>query len=157
MNQLFHKTAVLFLFFTSVFFILITGISLLSKQAIQADDASMIKIAFSSVTLLMLINIYDIISFWIYGKRREFFVKKLAGTTPAQQIRTSLVNFLLIVGLSFVIGFGLASAVSAITKIIGISVAATIKALLSGMALSLAFGWPMLTQRVQAIYRGQRL
>ncbi len=157
MNQLFHKSTVLFLFFSSVFFILITGISLLAKQDIQADDASIIKTAIISVTLLLLINSYDIISFWISGKRREFFVKKLAGATPAQQIRTSLVNFLLIVGLSFIIGFGIASAVSAITNIINISIAAISKALLSGMALSLAFGWPMLTQRVQAIYRGQRL
>lgn len=157
MIQLFHKTTVLFLFFSSVFFILITGISLLAKQAIQADDASMIKIAISSVTILMLINIYDIICFWIRGKHKEFFVKKLAGATPGKQIRASLVNFFLIVGLSFIIGFGLASAVSATTNIISITAAATSKALLAGTALSLVFGWPLLTQNVRTIYRGQKL
>lgn len=157
MKQLFHKSTVLFLFFSSVFFILITGISLLSKQAIQADDASMIKIAISSVTLLMLINIYDIISFWISGKRREFFVKKLAGATPAQQIKESLINFLLIIGLSFIIGFTLASAVSATTNIINISIAASSKAMLAGTAVSLFFGWPLLAHNLRKIYRGQRL
>ncbi|HAL74370.1 MAG TPA: hypothetical protein DCM45_04655 [Clostridiales bacterium] len=157
MNQFFRKSTVLFLFYSAVFFILITGLSLLSKQAVQADDASMFKLVIITVILLLLLNIYDIIGFWISGKRREFFVKKLAGATPGKQIRESLFNLVIIVWLSFLLGLYFAGAISAITSVISISFAAIIIAHLSGTALSLAFGWPMLMYSLRTAYRGLRI
>lgn len=141
MKHIFHKSFVLVSFFSAVTIVLILGISLIGGQSAEANvysnDSMMIWGLTALMIIILLLNISDIIAYWINGKAQEIRAKYIVGIkekTIFSRIYLNL-NFLNI--LSFFVGL----AASVATAYIISSVSAYLVVKISFLAIFLAFAF----------------
>lgn len=141
MKHIFHKSFVLVSFFSAVTIVLILGISMMGGQGaetkIDPNDSMMIWGLTALIIIILLLNISDVIAYWINGKAQEIRAKYIVGIqekTISSRIYLNL-NFLNI--LSFFIGL----AISVATAYIISSISSYLVANISFSAIFLAFGF----------------
>ncbi len=154
MKQFFHKSNLFLLFFASVSFVLTTGFSLLMDFSIGSEDILFVKIATYGSIALMLMNFMDILSYWIIGRTKEMFVRRLVGSTPLGLLVQLLLQTQALGILAFILGLVLAIVTAHMTGFVTLRIQAALNALLIGMVLNLVFSTGVIACRVKAIYGG---
>ena len=144
MKHIFHRSFVLISFFSAVTIVLILGISLISGQSTEANidsnDRMMIWGLTALITIILLLNISDIIAYWINGKAQEIRAKYIVGIKEKTIFSHIFLNLNFLNILSFFIGL----AASVATAYIISSVSAYLVVKISFSAIFLAFAFNVL-------------
>lgn len=144
MKHIFHRSFVLISFFSAVTIVLILGISLISGQSTEANidsnDRMMIWGLTALITIILLLNISDIIAYWINGKAQEIRAKYIVGIKEKTIFSHIFLNLNFLNILSFFIGL----AASVATAYIISSVSAYLIVKISFSAIFPAFAFNVL-------------
>lgn len=108
MKHIFHKSFVLVSFFSAVTIVLILGISLIGGQSaetnVDSNDSVMIWGLTGLIIIILLLNISDIIAYWINGKAQEIRAKYIVGIKEKIILSRIYLNLNFLNILSFFIG-----------------------------------------------------
>lgn len=141
MKHIFHKSFVLVSFFSAVSIVLILGISLIGGQGaetkIDPNDSMMIWGLTALIIIILLLNISDIIAYWINGKTQEIRAKYIVGIQEKKIYYRIYLNLNFLNVLSFFIGLS----VSVATAYIISSISSYLVVKISSLAIFLAFAF----------------
>lgn len=141
MKHIFHKSFVLVSFFSAVTIVLILGISLIGGQSaetnVDSNDSVMIWGLTGLIIIILLLNISDIIAYWINGKAQEIRAKYIVGIKEKTILSRIYLNLNFLNILSFFIGL----AASVATAYIISSFSAYLVVKISFLAIFLAFAF----------------
>jgi len=104
----------------------------------------------------LLLNLYDVLSLWILGKKKEFFVKKMVGASVWQILWRAFANYWILIVLSFGLGLWCSVLIATISKSFSVQINTALLSLVIGGLISLISGWLMLGRRLQIIQKGKR-
>lgn len=108
MKHIFHRSFVLIAFISAINFVLTIGTSLFLGSEIgskmDTNDSVTIFVFTVLVTLLLFLNITDIVNFWLVGKSQEIKTKHIVGIPRTKIYLHIYANLNLLVLISFIIG-----------------------------------------------------
>lgn len=115
MRRLLHKSFALMLFTVMISFTFNMGfpiLSLLRKSDVNSkNDQTIFAVAMFLVLVLISLNAFEVVSFWISGKDQELYVKRLVGIRNATIRKSVFVDFNLVLIISSIIGIIVSCAV----------------------------------------------
>lgn len=114
MKHFFRKTFILIFFYSAIFFVTFIGMAIInyfhmdestvSGQTTVYDDSNDIINAVYVIVVLLFLDVWSVLEYWIESKKEEFFIRKMCGVVNGKLITILLGQFYLLLAISLVVG-----------------------------------------------------
>lgn len=114
MKHFFRKTFILIFFYSAIFFATFMGMAIIkyfqmdevkvSEQMIVKDDSKDIMNAVYVIVVLLFLDVWSVLEYWIESKKEEFFIRKLCGAVNSKLTIRLLGQFYILLAISLILG-----------------------------------------------------
>lgn len=121
MKNLFNKSLALVILVSAISIVLNLGTSLIMYQHLKTEtmshnDRKLVLMVVGITIFLLLLNIKEVLSFWLNGKGQELFVKRIVGIQQNTIVKSLVLNLNYIICISCGIGFFISIIISFFVK-----------------------------------------
>lgn len=110
LKQFFSKSTALLLFSFSLSFVislagsLVWSVSNRPNTSSEDKDCFVISLAAGFFLILLLLNAVDIVLYWLRGKKKELYVKRLVGIERSHILKSLYINYALLTSMASILG-----------------------------------------------------